>query len=92
MSTQNIFRPGLHQSRVLKETAASGLTRIEISYYADSPIQEKHFWKSDFIERAKRHIEWVEAAVFEANYLEDSPLCYALPLSSLFHHFEQVVK
>lgn len=87
MALHGLFRPSLQQSRVLQETESSGLTRIELSYYATNPASESLFWQADFLTKAARDVERVEAAVFEANYLEDAHLCYFLPLSSLLDHF-----
>ena len=40
MNTNGIFYPGITEGSVLKESAEYGLTRVEISYYADSFEEE----------------------------------------------------
>ena len=46
MNTDAIFNPGVSLGRELKETSLTGLSRIEISYNADSVDAEKEFWDS----------------------------------------------
>ena len=63
MNTQAIFHPGVSLGRELRETSLTGLTRIEISYYADSVDAEMEFWDPLFYERACRDTVEVHSAL-----------------------------
>ena len=52
MNTDAIFNSDVTLRRELKETCYTGLSRIEISYYATSVDAENEFWDPGFQERA----------------------------------------
>ena len=49
MNTEAIYHPTFLMEKVLDEAKEHGLTRIEISYYADTLLAEQEFRSDDFI-------------------------------------------
>ena len=59
MNTNAIFYPSFVQRAILKEAWDKGLTRIEISYYANSEEAEQQFLDKKFAEMTKITIDKV---------------------------------
>ena len=49
MNTNAIFAPTLRMQKALKGTMQTGLTRVEISYYADTFEAQQELFASDFL-------------------------------------------
>ena len=64
--------------KALKETAEMGLTRIEVTYYADTREAENQLLASEFSEIIHRDLDLVNAAL---NSIDG--LCYQIPMISL---------
>ena len=56
INTNEIFDPSLKFGQELQEAVQKGLSRIEISYYAQSVEAEAEFFKSNFTDRAYKDI------------------------------------
>ena len=63
MNTEAIFHPNYLMGKVLDEAQNTGLTRIEISYYADTLEAEKNFNSDDFIQKATQDLDDVLLAL-----------------------------
>ena len=69
-------------SPVLIEASERGLTRIEISYIADSPEAVKKIFSNSFLGDAMMDLETMESCI---NLTSD--ICYSVPLKDLLHTF-----
>ena len=87
MNTKAIFYPPFCQGRVLKESSEHGITRIEISYYADSVEMEGEYFKDEFTEQAEKDLATVLKAL---NELEG--LCYTVSQLALMETFQATMK
>ena len=87
MNTTSLFVPKMHMMRALKESVDFGLTRIEISYYADSSGAESELWKSNTATRMHQDLDKVAAALATI-----SGICYRLPLNDLLQEFQKICK
>ena len=71
----------------LKETQNTGLSRIEISYYADTYEAERLLLEDSFAETMHNDLNKVQAAL---NTVEG--LCYRLPQLSILKEFNEICK
>ena len=87
MNTEAIFRPAYLTGQELKEAWDYGLTRIEISYYADSSQAEELLFRPNFISKASQDIEAVVLA------MNVSRVCgYRIPILRMMESFQEKAK
>jgi len=87
MNTNALFAPTQRMLRALKETMAEGLSRIEISYYAESQDAEDELLVFEFPERAHNDLNDVLEALNSV-----SGLCYRVSLLNLLQTFQGQAK
>ena len=71
----------------LKETIEAGLSRIEITYYADSIVAEQQLLVDGFSETMHKHLDQVQEAL---NLLDG--VCYKVPLLDVLETFQNMCK
>ena len=83
MNTNALFTPTMRMLSELKETADAGLSRIEISYYADSDAAQRKLLDSNFCDTIQMDLNKVHEAL---NSVEG--LCYHVDLYGLMVEFK----
>ena len=83
MNTQALFAPKSRMVNAIVSTLDEGLTRLEISYYADSQEAERKFFGDGFKIRCEFDLDRVLSAL---NQVKD--LCYRVPLLDLLKTFQ----
>ena len=83
MNTNALFRSSYLLRKELEEAKQYGLSRIEISYYADSLVAEREYFTTDFSRMASLDLNNVLLAL---NYKKGC--CYKLPILSLLYAFQ----
>ena len=79
MNTNGIYYPQLSERAVLAETASSGYSRIEISYYMKDDIDNHNLYDGCFTRDCQFDIDTVLMALSEVG-----DLCHRVPMMSLF--------
>ena len=87
MNTQYIYTLDLLRPKVLTEGCDLVLTRIEISYIAESEQASNYIYSNSFAANAKKDIEG-----FEQILNETSGICYKVPLIQLLDVFQIELK
>ena len=87
MNTNRYFDPSMRLLSALKETQQMGLSRIEISYYADSEEAERLLLEDSFAETMHNDLDQVQAAL---NSIDG--LCYHLPQINILKEFNELCK
>ena len=87
MNTDAIFYPTYQMSRKLQEAEKFGITRIEISYYADSFEAYKQYHHPEFLESAQRDIDNVQLALNVIN-----SMCFKVSINAIFEAFQSKLK
>ena len=87
MNTEAIFRPTYLTGRELNEARESGLTRVEISYYADTCKAAEFFYRPDFTEKATQDIEDV---VLSLNTVKG--FCHKISIVKMMEAFQDKAK
>ena len=67
MNTNAIFTPQMRMLSKLKETAECGLSRIEISYYADSEVAQTQLFKSEFDDKVHSDLDLVQESLISVH-------------------------
>ena len=87
MCTNELFSPGDWLRSSLLEAVDRGLTRIEISYYADDALAESLFFHKEFEQRARNDIQEVKVTLNDYKQLT-----FSLSVADLLHTFEYHAK
>ena len=65
MNTNKLYSPSYVQSQCFKEAEQLGLTRMEVSYYAESSEISNKFYLHDFVEDGECDLFFFELCVNE---------------------------
>ena len=79
MNTNAIFNPEQRLQAMLQEAQEEGVTRLEISYYADSFEAQAEYFADDFAAQARQELYSFQLCL---NKLKG--VCFRLPLVELF--------
>ena len=87
MNTNAIFYSSFTQYKVLRETSEYGITRIEISYYADSEDAEAMLYEKEFQKQYEEDFLIVRGALAKVKNL-----FFKVHMKTLFETFRETMK
>jgi len=82
MNTSAIYYPSVAMQKTIREFKNDGITRVEISYYADSIEAEDIILDDNFVDRANKDIDAVKS-IFD----KTTGIIYQLGMKKLLQSF-----
>ena len=83
MKTKDLFCPDVNMSEALRQTVLKGLSRVEITYNADSVESQQLLLSEVFLDAATLDLDRAQKAV---NRVQG--LCWDIPFLELYEKFQ----